>query len=127
MPVTLSSGSTTLTLEFCRVEVSAWRSSKKPLEYPGVDGHGKLDMGRRARAITCSGFIEDALDGPTKGEDIEELDDSVLYLFDTGIGGRSFDKVELLDARTFNWRKTVGAGGELQSCEFSIELQEIRE
>jgi len=129
MPVVSITGAAigTLDLPFANVEVGCWRSSKKPLEFPGVDGAGRLDMGRRYRSIRITGFIPDAVAGTTKGSAIEELDDSVLYTLATGIDSRSFPSCELLDARTFNWRKTCGSDGALQSCEYSIDLQQIRE
>ncbi len=113
-------------LPFAHIEPGSVPTAIKDLEFPGVDGVGGLDMGKRKRRITVTGFLVDAITGSPTGKAIEELDTGAVFELDAGIGDRKFKNCRVVEARTHNWAKTSGEGGVKQSCEYTIELEQLR-
>ena len=113
-------------LPFARCKVNGISVALKEIEFPGIDGVGGLDMGKRKRRISITGFLPDATGGTPTGKDIEDLDQGTVMTLSTGIGSRSFLYCRVVDSWTDNWVKTGGTGGEKQSCDYGIELEQLR-
>jgi len=116
-------------LPFARVERLAPRYATKDIEFMGVDGFGRMNLGERGREFRVTGFLEDALDGNPNREDIEGLHDFIPGTFSIEYEGWRNENYEncILEEppRFFEIRDMIIRGARKLTCRYALSIRQM--
>jgi hypothetical protein len=116
-------------LPFARLEYGAKRYAEKVIEYIGVDGFAKMNLGSRGRSFRVTGFVSDALFGnPTWGT-LDAMHDfqAGTFTIDCQEGGTAnYTNVIVDEPPTFSDFKDMFWGGANRlTCKYAMVFRQM--
>lgn len=115
-----------LTLPLACIEPDLVPTAVKEIDYPGVDGEQRMDLGKRARSIRVSGRLIDAIGGTPNAEAITDIDTGVVATLADSALGLSFSNCRAVRGSVRGFRKAKGSPGLATTCEYEIEFEQIQ-